>query len=174
MVPQAIADPLQSFLETLDVPLTFITANGKKKSQQQLHLAWPQMGDSGVAIVLPDTPCVLSVGRWVIDKGWHFEWPACMPYSPFFIRPDGEIIYLVVKGYVPELPDIIDQHASYYWNEYEPALAAIRRRIRGKRPRNEDDPEGGWRDQLPEIPADGPVPPPPEPPAGAEPRFRGD
>ena len=39
------------------------------------------------ALILKDTPTVLSMGIAVIDNGWHFEWPA-RSFAPFAIRPE--------------------------------------------------------------------------------------
>ena len=128
VVSRWIAERNPNFITETDQVINLDTASGLATCGEQLHFVWKQLGEIGRALVLPNTPAVLSVGRRCIDLGWHFEWPP-FSHAPFMIKPDGEIIWLVVKGYVPELPDITDRHASYLWNESEPAMAAIRRRI---------------------------------------------
>ena len=51
------------------------------------------------AVILADTPAVLSVGKRCMDMGFSFHWPN--KEFPYFIRPDGRTILCIVEDYVP-------------------------------------------------------------------------
>lgn len=48
-------------------------------------------------------PAVLSVGMRCIDDGYDFVWRGSKNQNPYFIKPNGEKIYLKVNDYVPYL-----------------------------------------------------------------------
>ena len=58
----------------------------------------------GPPYVLKSSPNVLSLGRRCVVDGYTFVWP---PHSmrPYFIKPNGEKIYLRVEDYCPYLDD---------------------------------------------------------------------
>lgn len=49
--------------------------------------------------VMTDSPDVLSTGRWCIDQGYDFHWPA-HDSKPLFITPLGKTLTLEVGHYV--------------------------------------------------------------------------
>ena len=51
-------------------------------------------------MILKSTPAVLSVGRRCVEEGYSFHWPA-FSNEPYMIAPDGKLIRLFVRGYVP-------------------------------------------------------------------------
>ena len=61
----------------------------------------PQLNEATEAIVLPDTPWVLSIVRRCMEFGFGFYWPPYPP--PMVVLPDGGIIELEVEGYIPYL-----------------------------------------------------------------------
>ena len=76
------------------------TAGGIRNVNQEVPLYVSQLGDKAVGLILPSTPAVLSMGRRCVEEGYHFEWPP-FSSSPFMIAPDGKMIRLFVRGYVP-------------------------------------------------------------------------
>jgi len=165
LVPRHIADQFHDYVTELQEAIQYFTASGTETGTHELNLVWRQLGEAGAAVVLPDTPSVISVGRWVIDKGWHFEWPPEFAYSPFFIKPDGTIVWLVVRNYVPFLRDTLDHMTTYGRREANDMLAAARRRhTRKEPPRPEDADAPRLSDDIPDvcIDDDGNVLPPPE------------
>lgn len=164
LVSRWIAEMFPNFITKTGQPITLSTAKGAETCDEQLHFIWKQIGEAGRALVLPDTPSVLSVGRRCIDHGWHFEWPP-FSYSPFMIKPDGEIIWLIVRHYVPFLRDEFDPASGQCCDNVAYArAAAARRKYIGKQP---PDPEDAVRttlqDDIPEVDANGVIPEPPEP-----------
>ncbi|MFM7988091.1 MAG: hypothetical protein ACKPKO_53135, partial [Candidatus Fonsibacter sp.] len=51
--------------------------------------------------LMSNAPLVLTVGYRCMEKGYSFIWPSGK--NPYFIRPDGMIIHLFVRGYIPYL-----------------------------------------------------------------------
>ena len=54
------------------------------------------------ALVLNQTPSVVSVGQRCLEMGYSFHWLPCSK-EPYFEAPDGAIIPVVVYGSVPHL-----------------------------------------------------------------------
>ena len=81
-------------------------------------------GEEVVALILPDTPTVLAMGIADIDKGWRFEWPAGS-YSPFAVKPDGAMVWFVVRDYVIYFSK--NQDAAFT-NRVSSIVAAAKRR----------------------------------------------
>ena len=98
-----------------------------------------QILETGRALICPNTPSVLSVGRRCIDCGWHFEWPP-FSYSPFMVKPDGTIVWMIFKNYVPVLRDQFDSQQGVLQDTIMYAkAAAAKRRYGGKQPLREED-----------------------------------
>ena len=80
-----------------------ITANGPIKVDKRVALECFALGENVQPLLLPDTPAVVSVGRRVMDMLYEFHW---VPYSrPYFVKPDGEVVWCSVEDYVPYLYD---------------------------------------------------------------------
>ena len=115
---------------------------------------------------------MLAMGWFCIEKKWHFEWPGGS-FAPFAIKPDGTIIWFVVREYVVYLQQRCDAHVAAYAS----AMAASARvKHASKGPPRQGDPEEPppeGADPLPEPPVPPPddadaVPDPPQPlPEGA-------
>ena len=85
-----------------------ITAAGPENCNETITYTNADAGEDVTALILPDTPSVLSLGMCVIDMGWHFEWPA-HSFAPFAIKPDGTVAWLVVRDYAPYFRRAHDQ-----------------------------------------------------------------
>ena len=86
-------------IKDTDQVMRLATANGPKDCDKEFTY-WNRDAElSSTALILPDTPSVLSLGLLVIIMGWHFEWPAGS-YSPFAVKPNGYIVWFVVRDFV--------------------------------------------------------------------------
>ena len=65
----------QHIKETSQV-VDLIIAAGPETCNETITYRNADAGEEVVALILPDTPSVLSLGMCVIDMGWHFEWPS--------------------------------------------------------------------------------------------------
>ncbi len=83
-------------------PMLFHTANGDISALKELPLYIPQIKEHISPYVLDKTPSVLSVGARCVDMGWTFHWEGHST-RPYWIKPDGTIIYLHVDGFIPYL-----------------------------------------------------------------------
>ena len=82
-------------------PLTFSTANGTTKADEDIFLHLDELDEDIEPFVLPSTPAVLSIGRRCLDHGYSFRWPAGK--LPYFITPKGVKVKLIVEDYIPYL-----------------------------------------------------------------------
>ena len=57
----------KAFLRILDLPVPLITASGADSTSQESEFIHSDLGDNVCALVLPDTPSVLSLGILVIE-----------------------------------------------------------------------------------------------------------
>ena len=97
------------------------TANGLVESAGAINLRMPSLDSDIPAIVLPETPALLSLGRRVMNDGCHFCWLSGQ--RPWLGFPDGSWLQLDVDGYLPYLPN---SEALYLCNNpAHTALAAV-------------------------------------------------
>ena len=55
--------------------LVLSTANGEGDPVQfEVDMRVPQLDEEIKALILPETPAVLSIGRRVVDHGYGFHW----------------------------------------------------------------------------------------------------
>ena len=68
--------------------VTLHTANGASPSRHQIQVGMDGLpGGKYTALVLQDTPPVLSVGHRCMEEGWECHW---LPNAaPFFLMPNG-------------------------------------------------------------------------------------
>ena len=78
-------------------PLRIRTAAGVVDCDRRAYVDLPALKDAVEAIILPDTPCALSVGR-LIDAGYLFYWEDQVPR---LITPTGEEAEIFVMAHVP-------------------------------------------------------------------------
>ena len=119
--------------------------------------------------MLDSTPAVVSVGLRCMKLGYSFIWPAFG--LPYFILPDGNLVYLEVIGDIPYLrpgakasrPRAPTGGACY-------ACGCVRQCPRCVA-RDPVEAESGQPDAVPGEAAssDGPVPPPPVPAPAPDP-----
>ena len=138
------------------VPLT--TAAGPWSCDSSFHYRNKDSGATVDALILPDTPAVLSMGILVIRDKWHFEWPAGS-YAPFAVKPDGSIVWFIVRDYVLFLQKTRDVTAMAAVTSI---VAVAKRKVTSTGPPVEDE--------DPVVPPEGgePLPPPPPAPDGAD------
>ena len=91
-----IPDEFQFFS---DKPIGIITANGESSSNLQAKVYNGVLDCKFEPYLLESTPPVLSVGMRCMDQGYDFIWRAGK--FPYFRKPDGKKINLVVRDYVP-------------------------------------------------------------------------
>ena len=84
-------------------PVRLITANGESSSLKQGKVYIPSLGKVVDPYLVESTPAVLSVGMRCVDDGYDFVWRGSKKQDPYFLKPNGERIYLKVNDYVPYL-----------------------------------------------------------------------
>ena len=77
----------------------FNTANGRTRAENSVRVDSSALKTSVNPLVLQNTPPVLSIGQRVVNEGWKFEWTRSA--GPIFVKPDGSIINMSVKNFVP-------------------------------------------------------------------------
>ena len=85
-----------------DRPIAIITANGHSSSNLQAKVYNDTLSCRFDPYLLESTPPVMSVGMRCVDQGYDFIWRSGK--SPYFRKPDGEKIELLVRDYVPYIP----------------------------------------------------------------------
>ena len=91
-------------IKSLDSPFHLTTANGRIEVDKCIRARNGKAGRSYEAIVLEDSPPVISVGQWCMKDGWSFKWPAYG--TPYLVNPKGKKkINLAVHHYVPYLTE---------------------------------------------------------------------
>ena len=123
----------------MDQVVCLSTAAGPEKCSEVFDYINQDSGEEVVALILPDTPTVLAMGIAVIDLGWHFEWPA-RSYFPFAIKPDGTMVWFVVRDYVIYFSK--NQDAAFM-NRGSATVAAAKRRHAAEGPPLEADEPAG-------------------------------
>ena len=78
------------------------TANDLISSSHSVSLNVPRINGTVDALILSNTPDVLSLGRLCVAGGFQFHWPA-YSHSPTLTMPTGQVVELYVRGYVPYL-----------------------------------------------------------------------
>ena len=89
-------------IRKLPQSITLNTAGGASKALGSVRIACPKFkGGSLEALVMPDTPAVISVGERCMDRGFSFFWPAGR--RPYLLLPNGHRVDLTVEGKIPYL-----------------------------------------------------------------------
>ena len=88
-----------------DSPLALRTANGTISADREIDVSLATKGRTK-ALVMKDSPSLLSLGRRCMDEGYAFTWPASG--DPVLVAPDGTRHVLRVVNYVPVLP-LVDE-----------------------------------------------------------------
>ena len=77
LIANRFAQNFPDYVHAADQVITLSTASGPVECYEDFSYLNHQAEEGVIALVLPDTPTVLSMGIFVMDLGWHFEWPAC-------------------------------------------------------------------------------------------------
>ena len=91
---------------TTQRPYRIITANGVLRANRETTIPVARTGSQTNAIVLKDSPCVLSLGKRCMKEGFAFEWKP--GENPVLISPDGKRTTLELQNMVPVLP-VVDK-----------------------------------------------------------------
>ena len=96
--------------QPLDTPLSLNTANGECVISETVPVQIGPTAEDTEALLLDNTPDVMSIGYRCVEKGYGFHWK---PYShkPFYYLPDGNVVTMFERGYVPYLADTLDNVA---------------------------------------------------------------
>ena len=89
---------------TTQRPYRITTANGVLRADQETTIPMAKTGSQTTAIVLKDSPCVLSLGKRCMKEGFAFEWKP--GENPVLISPDGKRTMLELQNLVPVLPAV--------------------------------------------------------------------
>ena len=92
---------LKPFVAHAAKTITFHTANGPTTATEIVRLFVEEFGEEIKPYILDSTPAVVSVGLRCMKKGYTFIWPARS--LPYFILPNGNLVYLEVIGDIPYL-----------------------------------------------------------------------
>ena len=104
LVPQQSIDISSIPLFPVDTAVALSTANGIAAAAFMAHIHVSALSQVSKALVLPSTPLVLIVGRRCMEEGYSFIWEANS--EPYMKGPDGRVVALKVRGYVPYLVDM--------------------------------------------------------------------
>ena len=80
-------------------PLALSTANGMMQAREVCNLSVPSLSIGIAAVVLPSTPCLLSVGARCMEEGFAFVRKA--KRAPYFITPEGKHFQCEVHNRCP-------------------------------------------------------------------------
>ena len=101
LIRRGIASYFKEFVRRSARAVTLLTANSVTKTAHTLVSWIPQLGQVSRALIMDDTPSVLSVGRRTMKHGYGFYWPPAT--DAFLILPDGSQVTLETSGYLPYL-----------------------------------------------------------------------
>ena len=83
-------------------PYRMITAAGVINAERETTVPLANIGSKATAIVMSDSPCVLSLGKRCMQEGFSFEWNA--GENPVLVTPDGRRHILELQNLVPVMP----------------------------------------------------------------------
>ena len=86
----------------INEPALLWTANGLITVDQEVSLPISRIGKKVYALVMNDSPNVLSLGRRIMEDGYSFEWKNGS--YPRLVTPKGVAIDVEVQNFVPVLP----------------------------------------------------------------------
>ena len=86
-----------------DNPIRLITANGESSSMKQGKVKVPELNATVSPYLVQSSPPVLSVGLRCVEDGFDFIWRGSKNEEPKLVSPDGKVIELEVRDYVPYL-----------------------------------------------------------------------
>ena len=72
-------------------PYRMITAAGIVKADRETIVPLANTGRKATAIIMNDSPCVLSLGKRCMQEGFSFEWNA--GENPTLVTPEGHVTH---------------------------------------------------------------------------------
>ena len=102
-------------------PYRLKTANGRIKAQSIIELENKSLGSPFEAVILDNSPCAISLGRYCQDLGYSFHWPRGSDH-PYMVNSAGHRVNFTAVNYVP----YVDSHGEVdgFVNEVVPPPAA--------------------------------------------------
>ena len=91
-------------IQNLDVPYKVNTANGEIIIDKFATVRVRELGITVKAMVLKDSPSVLSLGKLVDEHGFEYRWTKFK--APILISEDGKIIKCRTANFVPRITPI--------------------------------------------------------------------
>ena len=88
-------------IDTSHQSIVLHTANGECRPAGSIVMDIKPLGETSSALVLENTPNVLSVGLRCVGYGYSFHWPNAQ--DPYWVTPDGDEISCAVEHNVPFL-----------------------------------------------------------------------
>ncbi|MFM7990454.1 MAG: hypothetical protein ACKPKO_65165, partial [Candidatus Fonsibacter sp.] len=99
--------PYKDFFQKAKSPVVFHTANGSTTANNVARIHVTDLNENITPYVMANSPPVLTVGHRCMNKGYSLIWPSGK--DPYFVRPDGMVTHVKVKGYIPYLvPGMLD------------------------------------------------------------------
>eukprot|EP00959_Pyramimonas_sp_CCMP1952_P171072 3574503-Pyramimonas_sp.AAC.1 len=87
-------------IKRLEDSIALDTAGGSSRALGSVCVACPNFRDGGFeALVMPETPAVISVGERCMERRFSFVWPAAQ--RPYLLLPHGHRVELIVEGKMP-------------------------------------------------------------------------
>ena len=101
LINERAAEPFAHYIEQGE-EVRLATANGVIGSRRRLELHIEELTEDVTPLVLQNTPCVLSVGKRVVQDGYDFVWRH--GEDPYLLHPEGRRrVDLVVRDFCPYL-----------------------------------------------------------------------
>ena len=100
-ITRSVAEGAGYDLQNIARPFNVNTANGGQRIDTQAEVPIPALNKKTWAAAMPDSPCLLSVGKRCLEYGYEFHWPKYSP--PYLVSPEGNVIKLEVQSNVPIL-----------------------------------------------------------------------
>ena len=125
-----------------DNPIRLITANGESSSMKQGKVKVPELNATVTPYLVQSSPPVLSVGLRCVEDGFGFVWRGSKNEKPKLVSPDGKVIELEVRDYVPYLcsksnhPNVSAVAKS---NDQSSPMKRVKVLATSSRPEHEDD-----------------------------------
>ena len=102
LVDFALVPDSAQLIEPASSNIVLHTANGECRPNGSIIMDMKPLNETSSAVVLENTPNVLSVGLRCMEYGYSFHWPCGQ--VPYLITPDGFQVDGEVENNVPTLP----------------------------------------------------------------------
>ena len=110
MFPSDLPQWLLGEAVPLESQVTLHTANGPTTVGERMHMQCPGLVTHIDALLLDGTPPVAPIGIRVEDEQHDVHW--IHGYNPYFVKPDGDVVWLDVEQRVPWIRNDPDASAA--------------------------------------------------------------